>query len=176
MKKVDISNLNNDGAALLKGATFIITRYTDKNFNIIGEPSWSQTKADTKAGNTYTLNGVFQFTDLPIGFYKIEEPVMPDGYVKTGDDPVFEITSDMSILLYTKNAQGQYVPVNEGYTDIIRISNSKDLYVGNTPGSPLPMTGGVGTGLFTALGGLMTATAGAILTMTTCRRRKKQLS
>ena len=176
LKKVDISNLNNDGAALLKGATFIITRYTDKNFNIIGEPSWSQTKADTKAGNTYTLNGVFQFTDLPIGFYKIEEPVMPDGYVKTGDDPVFEITSDMSILLYTKNAQGQYVPVNEGYTDIIRISNSKDLYVGNTPGSPLPMTGGVGTGLFTALGGLMTATAGAILTMTTCRRRKKQLS
>ena len=35
----------------------------------------------------------------------------------------------------------------------------------------LPQTGGIGTTLFTALGGLMTVTAGAILTM---RRGKRK--
>ena len=39
-------------------------------------------------------------------------------------------------------------------------------------GYELPSTGGIGTTLFTALGGLMTATAGAILTMKSYRRRK----
>ena len=39
-------------------------------------------------------------------------------------------------------------------------------------GYELPQTGGIGTTLFTALGGLMTATAGAILTMKSYRRRK----
>ena len=46
-------------------------------------------------------------------------------------------------------------------------------YIINTPvGSyELPETGGIGTTLFTALGGLMTVTAGAILTM---RRGKRK--
>ena len=45
----------------------------------------------------------------------------------------------------------------------------------NTPegGYELPQTGGIGTTLFTALGGLMTVTAGAILTM---HRRKRKLA
>ena len=46
----------------------------------------------------------------------------------------------------------------------------------NTPqgGYELPQTGGIGTTLFTALGGLMTVTAGAILTIKRSRRRKEQ--
>ena len=45
----------------------------------------------------------------------------------------------------------------------------------NTPegGYELPQTGGIGTTLFTALGGLMTATAGAILTIKSWHRRKE---
>ena len=48
-------------------------------------------------------------------------------------------------------------------------------YIINTPvGSyELPETGGIGTALFTALGGLMTVTAGAVLTMKSYRRRKQ---
>ena len=45
--------------------------------------------------------------------------------------------------------------------------------VENTPGTALPQTGGIGTTLFTALGGLLTATAGAILTMKSYRHRKQ---
>ena len=36
------------------------------------------------------------------------------------------------------------------------------------------MTGGAGTALFTMIGGILSATAGAILTLTSYRRRKKQ--
>ena len=45
-------------------------------------------------------------------------------------------------------------------------------YIINTPedGYELPETGGTGTALFTVLGGLMTAAAGAILTL---RRKRK---
>ena len=43
--------------------------------------------------------------------------------------------------------------------------------VENTSGTALPQTGGIGTTLFTVLGGLMTVAAGAILTM---RRGKRK--
>ena len=43
----------------------------------------------------------------------------------------------------------------------------------NSAGYELPQTGGIGTTLFTAIGGLMTVTAGAILTLTAYRRRKQ---
>jgi LPXTG-motif cell wall-anchored protein len=45
----------------------------------------------------------------------------------------------------------------------MRIVNDQGGYV-------LPETGGIGTALFTALGGLMTATAGAVLAL---RRKRK---
>ena len=45
------------------------------------------------------------------------------------------------------------------------------LRVWNNPGIELPATGGPGTALFTAIGGIMTALAGAILTL---KKRKAQ--
>ena len=47
------------------------------------------------------------------------------------------------------------------------------FWIENTPGVELPSTGGAGTALFTALGGLMMAAAGAILMLKSYRRRKK---
>ena len=58
--------------------------------------------------------------------------------------------------------------------DKIQFANETNTFtVGNTPGTALPQTGGIGTTLFTALGGLMTATAGAMVTMKSYRRRKE---
>ena len=45
------------------------------------------------------------------------------------------------------------------------------ISIPNTPGIEMPETGGPGTALFTALGGIMTALAGAILTL---KKRKEQ--
>ena len=44
------------------------------------------------------------------------------------------------------------------------------IRVWNNPGVELPSTGGPGTALFTAIGGIMTAMAGAILTL---KKRKE---
>ena len=58
------------------------------------------------------------------------------------------------------------------FTDTSMVTYNKDdnlFTVKNEPGTALPMTGGPGTALFTALGGLMTALAGAFLII----RRKK---
>jgi len=44
------------------------------------------------------------------------------------------------------------------------------IHVWNNPGVVLPSTGGPGTALFTAIGGIMTATAGAVMAL---RKRKE---
>lgn len=45
------------------------------------------------------------------------------------------------------------------------------ISISNMPGIEMPETGGSGTGLFTVIGGIMTALAGAILTL---KKRKEQ--
>jgi len=54
-----------------------------------------------------------------------------------------------------------------------KAATNASFTVKNEPGTTLPQTGGIGTTLFTALGGLMTATAGAILTIKSWHRRKE---
>ena len=58
--------------------------------------------------------------------------------------------------------------------DMVNGANDEDVIINQeTGGYELPQTGGIGTTLFTALGGLMTATAGAILTIKSWHRRKE---
>ncbi len=84
--------------------------------------------------------------------------------------PELEGNTGMVQFVNTKPA----VEDNPETTDIDESAEASTTYkVGNIPGTQLPMTGGIGTTLFTALGGLMTATAGAILTLTAHRRRKQ---
>jgi LPXTG-motif cell wall-anchored protein len=172
LKKVDADEVDEEPNNLLQGATFTVTKYTDSNFNHVDQDTpYTQTKADVKDGNTYTLNGSFEFTDLPIGYYKVEESVMPTGYVKTGDDPVFEVrqksgsAAELEIVLWKKAANGTgYEEVEGGSTGILRIpNNTNTIIVGNTPGAALPNTGGPGTRLFTILGSILILGAGVLL-------------
>jgi len=108
---------------------------------------------------------------LPAGEYKITELKAPDGYV---------ISSDSTFYFKVVNGAVQYIDENgaEITNDSERLvkhtaktsTDPATFKVGNRPGTALPQTGGIGTTLFTALGGLMTATAGAILTI---RRKRK---
>jgi len=184
LEKVDIGDLNNDSAKLLNGAAFTLTRFTNNSFKEIdSNPSteWSLTLRDEKnSDGTYSRNGIFTFENVPVGCYKITESVLPAGYVKSGEDPAFEIRTksgsetELEVILYQKSEQGTYEPVGSGPTALVRVASDNTLIIGNTPGVALPNTGGSGTGLFTAIGGILSATAGTILTLTSYRRRKKQ--
>ena len=102
-----------------------------------------------------------EITNLPDGDYKLVEESAPSGYVITLKEIEFKIEN--TIVTGTDVAG--------------RVSfdgNTAQITIVNTPGTPLPMTGGSGTGLFTLIGGILSMTAGAILTLTSYRRKKKQ--
>lgn len=125
---------------------------------------------------TTDADGKSKFEDLKAGYYRITETKAPAGYVYTDRSTAY-IKVDGNGVALLKEESGEapnaWRPLSgDEYLTFTNANNT--LTIGNDAGTQLPQTGGIGTTLFTALGGLMTATAGAILTLTTCRRRKKQ--
>jgi len=151
IRKVDGSN----GVTPLTGAKFVLKRF-DKDY-LEALESWDEKEVSSEAGKEGTLS----FEKLTIGYYELVETKTPDGYIKSSSNPRFEIKeeTDGSLkVVFTDTNMVTYKAENQTFT------------VKNEPGTALPQTGGIGTKLFTALGGLMTATAGAILTI---RRKRK---
>ena len=125
-------------------------------------------------------DGVTTFEKIGNGYYEISETTVPVGYVLDGNSIFYFKVENGAVTWLEKN---ETLPVTSwaektnddtGTVAFVKATESElDTFtVGNTPGTQLPQTGGIGTTLFTALGGLMTVTAGAILTI----RRKKQYS
>ena len=107
-------------------------------------------------------------TDGKISNFKMGKVLTPaNAEGKPYEYFVEEKTMNDYMTKYGKLNDSQKVEYNPSYSD----ANDKG-YILNQPtgGYELPQTGGIGTTLFTALGGLMTATAGAILTI---RRKRK---
>ena len=152
----------------MNGASFTITKYTDDTFKNKDE-AWGEKGSkiltdEKKSDGTYTLNGVFAFEDLSIGYYKIEETQFPAGYVKMSEDPAFKVELD----------DNKYKITMIGNSDnICLIDNDLTIIIGNTPGVALPSTGGPGTRLYYLLGIMLTAFAGAGLVM---RKRRRAAS
>ena len=131
---------------------------------------------------TTANGGKAEFKDLALGYYEIVETKAPDGYIMTGSGTFYIKVTDSGIQMLT------YVPDTDPEKWNATASSGSVTFtadqaasgttaatnalatVSNTPGTQLPQTGGPGTALFTALGGLMTATVGAILTI---RRKRK---
>ena len=91
---------------------------------------------------------------------------------------IFDWTQEASLALDTNSGIKRTNADNaEDLTHgrIVSSSENEIIYyrIINNPGVELPQTGGIGTTLFTDLGGLMTVTAGAILSLTAYRRRKQ---
>ena len=170
LKKVDVANLENSNLTaddLLKGAAFRITKYEDKNFRgkvTDWETNGSIELADVKDGDNYTLNGTFTFTNLPKGFYLIEETAFPNGYIRLEDNPRFEIGDDMKVYLLDENGDR----IGQNNTEILRVLPVTDtqtenvLIYGNEPGAALPNAGGPGTRIFTILGSILIFGAGLV--------------
>ena len=105
--------------------------------------------ADSATGYVFRLSGLpYGDTDNEYTYYVAETKV--DGY----QSPKYFVGTDQAM-----GAEW----IGDGGT----ICNDQIGYV-------LPSTGGSGTGLFTLIGGVLSVTAGAILTLTSYRRRKKQ--
>jgi len=163
IKKVDKSRLNDDPEQLLQGATFKLTRYTDNTFTSV-KPGWgdngSMTLADTKQGDTYTLNGTFVFSQVPPGYYELDEIKLPAGYIKMSSNPRFQVTNDLKVYLLDEDGRR----IAENSTDMVRVVKAAEgqqatdaqqeavIVVANNPGVALPNTGGPGTGLVYAIG------------------------
>ena len=158
LNKVD----KDDQTKLLPNAEFKLYR---KDLN--GNYATDETIDATKSTTTHVVtNGTLQIENLPSGDYKLVETKAPAGYViltkeiyftvnasATESENIITTTSDPSIGASTKT------------TD----ATGDTLVIPNTPGVELPSTGGRGTGLFTAIGAILSGTAGAILTL---RKRK----
>ena len=170
LKKVDKDDVNSSNPNYLKGAAFTLSKYKTEAFQV-KDTEWgnsgSKTLSDTKnPDGTYTLNGIFSFEGLTEGFYKIEEPTFPAGYVKLSSDPTFKIevnsSNEMEITLINN-------PDN-----LLRLEdNNLSIVVGNTPGAALPNTGGPGTNMIYLFGIMLTAFASAALVM---RKRRGDVS
>ena len=117
---------------------------------------------DTNSQFTVPDTGI-KLTGLINGQYRLKEVSPPKGYVIASAYPVMFTAGAGAIT----NTEGTMESVT--YTAATE-DDAASFTIPNFPGIELPQTGGIGTTLFTALGGLMTATAGAILTI---RRKRK---
>ena len=139
----------------LTGAKFKLTTLNEQG-------SWVdvKNKEDKTVYDDVDMTSVYEFelSDLPAGRYRLEETLSPNGYLMLTEYIYFKIYPDRTIKL-TK-ADGS----NGNDNPQASISQKSGVYtitVKNTPGIVLPQTGGVGTEIFAAVGGAMSALAGA---------------
>ena len=108
---------------------------------------------DDKQNFNIPVTGV-RISGLADGAYRLVERASPPGYIITNPVTTF-IVSQGTVTSWSLNGTA-----------------GTAFEIPNPPGVALPQTGGPGTTLFMALGGLMTTAAGAVLALTTRRRRK----
>ena len=157
IKKVAKEHLDDPSGNPLCGASFKITKYDSASFTHI-VTAWgdngSRTLADEKQGDSYTLNGVFTFENLPAGYYELEETVYPAGYIRLSGKPRFEVRLNEE----TKKHEVRLLDSSDG---MVRLEDGKlILIVGNEPGTALPHTGGPGSEWFRLTGIILVLVCG----------------
>lgn len=105
---------------------------------------------------------------LPAGIYYLKETQAPDGYAML--DRMVRITVDEKGITASWD-DDKNTPIENETKGEAEQRTTLTISIPNTPSIEMPETGGPGTALFTALGGIMTALAGAILTL---KKRKEQ--
>ena len=159
----------------LPGAQFTIRKIKDN----LGASGVQYDGEESEPVTTGT-NGEAKFENITQGYYEIRETVIPDGYIVTGERCFYIKVDNGKISLLKKQAGTDPKEWSATETEVGNVtftaateSTAAKAQIENTPGTQLPQTGGIGTTLFTALGSIMTATAGAILTMKSWHRRKE---
>lgn len=145
-----------DKGNALTGAKFQLCKFTT---------NWETVEAyreiDLTDASQTTLSG------LKLGRYRLTETMAPDGYLIINRFVFFTITSDESgvlqITLTDEEGTGENSNPNASATDLT-------ISVRNMPGVELPKSGGPGTALYTAAGGILLCLGAWLL----LRRRKKE--
>jgi len=158
--EINILKVDKNNKALT-GAKFLLKRYTDNSYKEL-DPTFVE--EEKEVGSDEQNKGKLKFENLTAGHYELVETQAPSGYVICGDNPRFKVEFDEA----AKKLKVNFTNTSDGLVSYDQETNT--FTVINEAGVALPQTGGIGTTLFTALGGLMTATAGAILTI---KRKRK---
>ena len=146
---IHIQKLDGKTGSPLTGATFSIQKFTDaEHQNADGDP----------VSGPVDKNGKLTISNLAEGYYQLKETVVPDGYIKTSEDPYFEVVRDAS------TGELKVVFTN---TDSVTYENG-EFKVKNEPGAALPSTGGFGTAWLYILGGMLLIGAGTALIARRC--------
>ena len=160
LKKVDKSKLESvadlsqlKASDLLDGAQFILEKYNQLSPTESKDTDWCNEHDTPNAGTA----GVFTFSDLGAGIYKIIEKEYPDGYIAITSAPAFRIQPN------TQTGELEIILINDADGLVKLINGQLTIVIGNTPGAALPNTGGPGTRLFTILGSILILGAGVLL-------------
>ena len=100
------------------------------------------------------------------GEYRIEEKKAPDGYIISLQPFTFTVNADGSIT--TSDADDDLLVIHLDKND----TEPEGFQICNTRGASLPNAGGPGTTIFTSLGAMLIALAGAALVWMRKRRRE----
>lgn len=143
--------------------------YTYENYEEIPYEVWEEFNATNNVIMTSTAEGVFGVSGLDDGTLHLMEIKAPNGYNL--------LDHDLEIVIDAATANGQAwdgIPANAltALTIAVDQGNAENgnaqtgavaLTVRNNQGSTLPETGGIGTTLFYAIGGLLVIGAGILL-------------
>ena len=115
-------------------------------------------------------NAGYTITDLPVGTYRLQERVAPDGYIIEIADTYFTVSigSDGKGVITLSDT-------NKNSLAQIDSTSSDTLLIGNKAGKALPNTGGPGTVMFTLCGLLLVMGAALMYGFVLRRRRERRL-
>ena len=115
-------------------------------------------------------NAGYTITDLPVGTYRLQERVAPDGYIIEIADTYFTVSigSDGKGVITLSDT-------NKNSLAQIDSTSSDTLLIGNKAGKALPNTGGPGTIMFTLCGLLLIMGAALMYGFVSRRRRERRL-
>ena len=117
-------------------------------------------------------SGKVTFSDIPLGYYELEEAHIPDGYiildnrkfyirVDTDDVKLLEKVITDGHLSFREVTPGAGGRIILGNIELTKSGKTITFTVENTSGPELPYTGGPGTKLFTILGAMLLVLAAA---------------
>ena len=153
-----------DATNLLAGAEFVLNKIDPNNEGTI------EVLANTTQTTTTVSDGTAQFDNLTSGYYELKETNAPAGFVLQKDMAYYFKVEDGAIKFLSMQKLVAPKDWQEDNSTTKPSFANGTLTITNTPGKPLPNTGGSGTMALTVLGSALVLAGAAALV----RNRRKR--